>query len=69
MEKQHTCLTENITSFPLQIESYYKLILRNTGPKRMCPFLQAGRTLVEQLMGRVSGCQSFLPVTNLFSKG
>lgn len=39
MEKERICLVENMTSFPLQIQSYYKLTLRNVEPKRTCPFL------------------------------
>lgn len=51
--------------FPLQIESDYKLTLGSTGPRRMCPFPQDRRMLVEQLIGRLSCCQ-ISPASNWF---
>lgn len=54
IEQEHICLTENITSFALQIESCYKLTPRNSRPKRKrtWPFLPARRMLVKQLIRR-----------------
>lgn len=51
-EQEYICLTENIISFALQIESYYKLTPRNTRPKRTWPILLDRRMLVKQLIGR-----------------
>lgn len=58
MEKELIILRENVMSFRLQIESDCKLTLRNARPGRTCPFLQDRRMLVEQLIGRLSCCQS-----------